>query len=220
MNEENKKKKWLVAVVIIAKTVIIAAAVLLVAFLCAFFIPHTVKQSNKIGDYDKYLEKVCYAAEFMPSLDEIGDYENVNFGYKEYSHGWMFCSEGLSLFAEYSDEDYNAEKEKTVYKYEYLTEPYKPTENSDYIFPVAELEYKGYEFGIVPKKEYLYGSDTEYRYSCKSFMLVGNNDAERKIVYLYFYDSDLDLLAQADATEEECRQSMIELIKDSCCWFD
>ena len=54
---------------------------------------------------------------------------------------------------------------------------------------------------VVPDEDYI-----DYS-ACKSFLLLGFNDEECKIAYLYYYDFDIDYIAEVgDDLEEEMRE--------------
>lgn len=171
-----------------------------------------VTTSKNIDEFDTYLEKVPYANEFIPDYRiDIGNYSQVQFGYKKTST--FFQSEGITLIASYDEVTYVSEKQKSLEKYYFLEEPVVRGEN--YIFPVTTFEYEGYTFKIAPKRDYW----TSGTLTCKSFMMLGHNDLESKIAYLYFYDIDIDYLASVSDSKGVIDNCMPKLIKDYYVWF-
>lgn len=169
--------------------------------------------SKNIDDFDTYIEKVPYANEFIPDYRiDIGNYSQVQFGYKKTST-FLFQSEGITLIASYDDVEYASEKQKSSEKLYFLEEPVVDGDN--YIFPVTTFEYEGYAFKIAPKRDYW----TSGTLTCKSFMMLGYNDLESKIAYLYFYDMDLDYLTHVSASKGVIDNCMPKLIKDYFVWF-
>ena len=166
----------------------------------------------KIENYEDYREKTWLAKEFLPKLDELSDYSNVDFGYKRkvYCLIPFFESRSISLFVDYDNIDaYNAKKNDDLSKYDFITDPIKSSD--DYLFPVAEFDYKGYHFQIAPSKETL---------KPKSFLIYGYNDLTETIVYLYFSDQDIDYLLKGNASKKEINERMPEFIEYNFIWYN
>ena len=172
------------------------------------------KKPKKIAEYNSYVSDVGNAEKFMPDCDQdLGVYQSVQFGFQE-TFLLIFGSQTITLIASYDETNYEKEKSAALDRFDFLKEPYQEKDGY-YIFPVASFEYRGYSFSIVPDRDYY----SDGRLGCHSFMMVGYNDAEKKIAYLYFYDPDLDYLSEENASEEEKQKRMSELIKDSFVWY-
>lgn len=179
-----------------------------ICFIIAMLLVPTV---TKVIDINKYQEKVNdveYAKDFMPNLDSINS-NDIRFGYRD--EVGFFESEGISLFITY-DDNYEEEKKK-IDDFDYLTEPVM--DNNRYLFPLAEFEYKGYVFRIVPNRKNYSGYIT-----VKSFMIVGYNDSKKTICYLYFYDLDLDYMCEGIATDDMKYKEMTDFIDRYFIWYD
>ena len=148
-------------------------------------------RSDKTEDYESFLSKASDAEFLMPSTDDLGKYEDVVFGYKNHvvSVYLLADSDGVSVFVSYNKEHYEEEKEKVLTRYAFLTEPL--VDRGNYTYPVASFDYNGYSFRITAKDHH----------APKSFMMVGVNDEKMKIAYLYYYDVELDYLAEGNADE-------------------
>lgn len=172
----------------------------------------TIKESTNIDEYEEIISEVNSASDIMPSLDNLNSYTDIKFGYKKllYSKLLGFESDDISLFITYGD-NYNDEKEKVISNYEFLSEE-DIYDNGKYYFPLANFEYKGYVFQIVSNDGYSYCL-------CKSFMLLGYNDDKNTIVYLYFYDNDLDYLYN-ETSRKTREEAMYDFIEDSFIWYD
>lgn len=145
----------------------------------------TLEQCTDIDKYEEYVEEVKYASTLMPNLDDLNSYTDVKFGYKRilYFAFLGFQSDNISLFVTY-DDNYTEEKQSVLSSYDFL----KEEELGE--FSVTSFDYRGYSFQIVPNRDYWNdGSCT-----CKSFMMIGYNDANNTIAYLYFYDFDIDYI--------------------------
>lgn len=164
-----------------------------------------------IEQYEKDRLDLKNAAKYMPSLDSLSDYNNLKYAHKErvYSFFMGFVSDGLSLFLSYDETIYEGKREEVLSSYTFLEEPIK--DGDDYEIPVTEFEYKGYDMRVVPDEEYV-----DYA-ACKSFTLVGCNDDLNAIVYMYFYDFDIDYIA---AEGEDPVEEMTTLIEDAFYWYD
>ena len=147
--------------------------------------PRTLEESTDIDKYEKYVEEVKYASTLMPNLDDLNSYTDAKFGYKHVLYFTIlgFQSDNISLFVTY-DDNYTEEKQSVLSSYDFL----KEEELGE--FPVTSFDYRGYSFQIVPNRDYRNdGSCT-----CKTFMMIGYNDANNTIAYLYFYDFDIDYI--------------------------
>ena len=178
----------------------------------------TMKECTDINEYEKYVEEVSYASKFMPNLNDLGVYEDAKFGYRlsMYSSFLGFYSDGISLFVTYGD-NYTETKENVLNSYEFLNENEMVDESGDIQFPLTSFDYKGYTFQIVPYRNYWTNSSSS---TCKSFMMIGYNDANNTILYLYFYDFDIDYLYDESIHSETREEIMHEFIDDNFIWYD
>lgn len=178
------------------------------------------KSSFDINDYEKYRTEIKYASEGLLSLEDIGEYTNVEFSYRHVTLLVLldFTTDGIALFADYTKENYEVAIGKVNSYYSFINEPIVQ-EDGDYTFPLAEFTYKGYDFRI----SYTSGSvgydqnKNEHVYP-KSFVMVGFDNENSSLVFLYFYDSDLDLICNNKASEDEKLKAMTDLIDDSFYW--
>lgn len=189
-------------------------------------IPFSERGEGKLVDlaeYESYRSKIKYAEEGLPSLNEIADYKEAIFGYRNVVHSYVmgFESYGLSLFADYDASQYASAKEFAESRYSFITAPIVQ-DDGDYTFPVAEFSYDGYEFKIAYTSASVYhstgkNSEKEYIYP-KSFTMVGFDDKNNSIAFLYYYDFDLDILCSKGDKEEYKNGRMQKLIEEEFCW--
>ena len=169
--------------------------------------------------YNNRLDTTENASVVMPRLSELGDYDSVYFAYQHQVQSLLmsFENHSISLFAFYGD-NYESQKELTNEKYETL---YLDKERSD--FMLFEFDYKGYDLRIVPDLTYWVNKDGEGFPTVKSFMMVGFNDSKNTIVYLYFYDFDLDCISYEgsleSATYEFKLKEMRRFLKTYFYWY-
>ncbi len=145
----------------------------------------------------------------MPNIKDLGAYSQIKYTYQStcYSILMDFNSDGLALFVKYDQTIYAIQKEKTLHSYTFLDEPI--LEFDKYVMPVTEFEYRGYLMKIVLDQEYI-----DYC-ACKSFMMIGFDDANSAIAFLYYYDFDIDYIADID---EDLNYSMRNLVDDAFAW--
>ena len=172
-----------------------------------------------INHYDERVANTENARKLMPELSEQDNFSNASFAYqKTYDNLFLdFRSYTVSLFLTYED-NYQSIKETTNEKYETL---YLDKERSD--FMLCEFDYKGYDLRIVPDLTYWVNKDGEGVPTVNSFMMVGFNDSKNTIVYLYFYDFDLDCISYEgsfeSATYEFKLKEMRRFLKTYFYWY-
>jgi hypothetical protein len=161
------------------------------------------KISTDINHYAADCAAIKNAAKFMPPLDELSAYDDIRYTHQHtiYSYLMGFSSDGLALFVTYNEENYALQKELALSRYVFLEEPVR--DRDTYTLPLTEFDYRGYRIRVIPDEEYI-----DYC-ACKSFAMLGVNDELHALVYLYFYDFDLDYIALAtDDPAEEMREHM------------
>lgn len=191
------------------KTLLIALGIIIVLHLLLFgvvvysaFAPISKTDTNW-NNYDMYRTELHYAEEFLPSQNEFSNTKAVHLSYQK-NFMLMFISKTVAVTVQYTPEEYLGAKESITQRYEFLDAPMLQRGDNNYILDNA-FTYKGYDFRVV---SYGYGG-------CKYFGMVGTNDDTCSIAYLYYSDTDLDYIAQAD---EDLDQKMRALIDDEFCW--
>ena len=165
-----------------------------------------------LTQYEQDIQKIGNASVFMPDLESLGSYTDINYSYKVkcYSPLARFYSDGFALFVTYEDAQYQAYKAKVLTDYAFLQEPVKRSQDT-YELPVTEFSYKNYHIKIVPDEEYVDFC------ACKSFLMIGFNDDDSRIVYLYYYDFDIDYIA---IEGEDTEKRMCALIDSAFEWIN
>ena len=218
-NYRKRVKTPFIIGTILSPSIVIVPLVSLLTVVIAkdlFLPPETVESSFDIEKYEYYRDKIRNADEMLPTLEDVGDPVDKEFAYRLVVYNWFigFCSDGISLFLDYTEESYQTEKNKVLSNYSFIDSPKK--DNSGYWqFPVDSFTYKNYFFKIAPKYPYWTTSDD---YCCKSFTMLGLNDEKKSIAYLYFYDFDIDYLAEPSSSEEYKNSRMQSLIETAFFW--
>lgn len=156
---------------------------------------------TNINRYEQDLKVIGNAVNFMPALDTLSGYANIEYTYRVrcYSKLVGFYSDAYALFVTYDDAQYEEKKQTALESYEFLQEPVMRSSDT-YELPVTEFTYQDYTMKVVPDEEYIDFC------ACKSFMLLGFNDEKHTIAYLYYYDFDIDFIAEeGEDLEEEMR---------------
>ena len=132
----------------------------------------------------------------MPDLSEIGETANIEH-YTVSSTFVIFSSETDYLICQYAQEEYELQKAQLDCVYTFQTE----TIADRYSNCEPSTEIDGYQFRMLSTENY------ENYFYPKKILLIGCSDAAREIVYLEFYDGDLDYIP-----------SLKEFIMDECGW--
>ena len=159
---------------------------------------------DNVNNYEQKRAKVEYASEHLPALESLGEYTDASYTYKHRSV-LLFESEAIALFVKYG-EDYEAKKAEALSSRELLAETVISEDGEYYLSAPAAFSYGGYDFRTVMPSEELGIGGTP----CKAFMMIGSNDTERSIAYCYFYDFDLDYIAETSVDEQEAISDFID----------
>lgn len=157
-----------------------------------------IKTDSNIDHYAVDVE-AYKASAFMPNLDDIGEYESVEyFSRKDES---IFPEYSLQLVVRYDEENYLAEKEKLNTAYTYLEEPQKPDfDDTVYSMPTTRFETLKFNFRIAVFEDTVYP---------RNFGMVGTSDETFEIAYLWMYAPDLDYICKTDANETKAMGEFI-----------
>ena len=172
---------------------------------------------NKYEDYrDKVGSSYGTAKGLLPPVDELGEYNDVQFSYKKVD-SFIFVSEGIALFLDYNEVNYALAKSYVEGKYTFIDQPCTTYSDSKHFdFPVASFMYKDYSFRIAPTLQTNESTGETY-YICKSFVMTGYNESMSSVAYLYYHDFDIDFLYSTDSADD-INQVMPKLIEDSFFW--
>ncbi len=172
---------------------------ILVSFLyvCSFGFINTFGLYEELSRYENEEITTNYSDnELMPSLSDIAEPEKME--YYEYFSSQMgfFTCDADVLICKYDDRTYEAQKAVLDEKYVFQNGPMSAYEYD--CKPIAEID--DYVFRALSIEEY----DLYYP---KEVILIATNDTENEIVYMSFYDDDLDYI-----------DSLEEFIMSDCGW--
>lgn len=143
--------------------------------------------------YDHYLQKIPGSELFMPILDELGEYEDIDVRFK-HTEMLFFYANSIALYVAYDESQYEMRKTALFEHYTLLSEPV--IWGDSYLIPEIETIVNGYHVYVVDNTEG-YDGYCAYKDYCfpKKFGMIGFNDDTYELVYLFFYDFDLDLIS-------------------------
>ena len=174
-------------------------------FMIAFVVLLVFGQVEYLDHYQNqdvakhYTTKIaeCYEYEHMPSLAQVGEPENIDL--YVYSCETIFYSEAHVLICQYDEAQYQSQKADVEQRYVFQQEVISHYEEK--CEPTAHID--GYTFRMVSVDGKY---EEELRYPNR-MILIATNDETRELVYIAFYDSDLDVI-----------HSLSDFIIDYCGW--
>lgn len=164
-------------------------------FFLSFFAKIEQVKHYEGEEVSEYYIDVCNENPQMPSLSKIGRPANIEY-YNIFQTQYIFSWETDYLICHYTPEEYAVQKATLDEKYVFQTETI--TEYKSNCEPSAQMGT--YFFRMLSVEEY----DLDYP---KQVILIGYCDDTQEIVYLSYYDFDLDRIS-----------SLQNFITDDCGW--
>lgn len=175
--------------------------------------------SRNIEDYEIYLKEVIYPNDeiyyFMPKLEDVGSYKEFVVTRRTLNDYFFDTTESIGLYLTYDDEEYQKEKDKINEEY-YLLNNEKELPD-DYVittYPNGEehtmhdeikdnlkdldANVNGFHIQVVYLDFLKYNTYKHFYCYPHNLKTIGFNDRERKVCYLYHYDSELDEIDNLD----------------------
>ena len=182
--------------------IILTALALLVVFVLAigvkllwFGLP--VELHRGMADYEQRRAEYPFSEYVLPQTGELPQGASFKYRYRREWIGLFFFAESLLLAVTYDADTYEQEKEKLAHR-KWLTQELR-SGDTDYLIPAHEFYIKSFHFRIPELREDV--ADACYP---KSFGMIATSDEKHTIVYLYFYDPEMDYISEkAGGTEME-----------------
>lgn len=174
---------------------VILALFLMVFLFSSFLIGWTQVKHYKSDEAVQQYSSVKSESNMMPELSELGNTTDIEH-YNVFSAFYIFSTETDYLICRYTQEEYEIQKTRLDTAYTFQTE----TITDDYSNCEPMIEIDGYQFRMLSNEAY-------DLYFPKNIVLIGCSDEAREIVYLEFYDLDLDFV-----------YSLKDFITDECGW--
>lgn len=145
-------------------------------------------RSRNEADYEIYVNEVYDAINFMPQLNELGDYESVVITRKSPNDPFFSTTNSIALIVQYDIENFNHYCEKILQQYTFYGLEGKYVQD-------IEASTNNFQFNIIDNDNYI---TFDGLLSAKQFLLLGINQKERKVAYLYHWDASLDYIKNLD----------------------
>ena len=176
----------------IVKIVLITALVLAVLYvgLYVLFLFRGVTQdrsTNDLTEYERSLDDVYHAVDYMPSLDDCGFYTAAAVSFRQ--HESMFPHDGVMLLLRYDAAGFEEQRRSVEEKYRFYTEP------NEYLRDTA-ASVNGYDIRLAD-------IDIPEDWCVHQCLFIGINEDAKCIVYAYYYDSELDYIEDLDEIVSE-----------------
>lgn len=175
--------------------------IILVLFVILFLFGYIFGKFEMLEHYEnedavKYYEEVADGLNPLPGVSEIGNPQEIEFyDYFSTQFGIFTCDSDV-LVCKYSETDYNIQKEELEKKYIFQNEP---MEAHGYVCE-QNVQIDDYVFGVLSVN-----GEYETIYYPKRMILIATNDVSNEIVYMSFYDDDLDYVTSLeDFINEDC----------------
>lgn len=182
--EKPGKGIWKTVGIVLGKAALFGAAFFLIIVLKAFLGFNDNYSTYDLSEYESYLDYPLAAREFMPALDDCGEYLEAGISRRERVQ-FIFGHQSVCLFLQYSEEEYARQKEQIEKNYSFFEEP-------DGSFQDISGSIGGYRVRMV---------NTGDSYSdMKEGKFIGFNDKANVVLYMYYYDDDLDTIINMDKT--------------------
>lgn len=166
-------------------------------------IENYLDSKSSVGKNDRDFESCIdeYAAEVLPSISELPEYEDIFYQY--YIKSSSYNTESMFLVVTYNQSTYLDEKEEIDNTFKFLDHVVKDDDNEDFLLPEYVFQINEYEFRVIDEEQ------SSYMGYPWSFGMVATSDKNNSIAYLYFYDFSLDIIGRQD--EEEPMQDFVEM---------
>ncbi len=151
---------------------------------CISYNNHT----SDLEEYSDYLGKVHLSEQHMPTLEEVGEYSDIEITYN-FDFVLMFETNTVGLFLSYDEAEYAVQKNRISSNYEFFSPDDEDLESD------CDASVNGYDINLVR-------ADYEYD-TYKTGLLIGTDDENCRICYLFYLDTDLDVLDDLDSYIEE-----------------
>lgn len=154
--------------------------------------------SNKEEDYERYISEVVDAQLYMPNLEDLGVYESIFVSSRIRNDLFFDTTDTIALIVQYDESNYDIATNNLENKYKYIShelENYKDFEASIKNFNFRVDLNSLYEMINYPSNEVVLYP--------KCSLIVGLNEIEHKIAYLYYWDVEVNCMEDLDKFIEE-----------------
>ena len=154
--------------------------------------------STKEEDYLKYVSEVVDADLYMPKLEALGDYESILVARRTHNDVFIDTTETISLIVQYRKDIFDSMIEQIEEKYKFVN--FALDNYQDYEAKVDNYYFKVDSNSLCEMISYPSG---EIVFEPLRSLIVGVNELENKIAYLYYYDIEIHKMNDLDSFIEE-----------------
>ena len=182
----------------------LACFLLLLAFVVLFFFFGIWGKREMMDRYYGEAAELHYSEtvedfNVLPELDEIGNTQSLEFYDYFSSELGIFTCEGYTLICKYNDNEYSSEKAELENKYVFQEDD------------MSALDYKCSPEALLGEYRFRTLSISgEYNHVInfpKRLVFVGTNDITQEIIYISFYNDDIDYI-----------EALPEFLLENCGW--
>lgn len=150
----------------------------------------------RVSTKSKYYEELAISNKYLPTANSLPEHISVEYKYFQ-QNMLIFVSYSYTMIVEYDENTYNEQKEIAHLPFENIDEftTYNGDDN-EIITNTSPIELDGFSFKMYSEfyPKYIY--------------FIGTNDETNQIAYIYFEDTDLDVIDEPYST----------FIKTYCGW--
>lgn len=182
---------------------LILNTLLLIIFVFIFLVTYLMFKHEMLDKYTnddvaEHYTEIANNFKPMPGLNEIGFPENISY-YDYFSQEFIFDEYAFHLICKYDEVEYK--EQKALIEDNYIFQEETISDDRSSIDPTVEIG--GYLFRALSVNGG-YGNEINYP---KRLIFIATNDETSEIVYMAFYDDDLDYI-----------KSLKDFINDNCGW--
>ena len=104
--------------------------------------------NTDMNEYDTYIDRIEGAEAFMPSLEELPNYQSIEVFY------YVNLGTSINLIVTYSEAEYSLVKETVYSEYVFLENPLPISDH--FLIPEVEFEYDGFIISVVDNENFIY----------------------------------------------------------------
>lgn len=145
--------------------------------------------STKEDAYENYVAELSYADQFMPKLEELGEYTSVFSSRRTPNDIFFDTTDSVALIVQYEKEQYDMQVDRIMRKYRFIVE------GADYLMDV-DANVSGFDFKVVDDNRF-YG-ELLHTLLVYDLLFIGFNETDCKVAYLYYWDHALDCIKDLD----------------------
>ena len=133
---------------------------------------------------------------YLPTLEDLGDTKEITCKYKN-TKQFFFSWDSYILTASYSAEEYKSQKQYWETQYTFETD--LPRFADETVAKEPNFSFDSFDFSLLDFEQY----DLYYP---KEMVFVGFSDSQNQVVFVYYYDQDLDMILESfeDFLKEDC----------------